>query len=112
MPIRIRFRPFSRSSATSRSAGVSFQASNCSWMASESCRIGAVARAAHASRSADRRSRSRWEASNEVRAWLKAVAVVHPDKNQGSDVEQQLLAERIFNVLRDSFDAFKSELGQ
>jgi hypothetical protein len=46
------------------------------------------------------------------RVWLKAVAVVHPDKVQGSDVERQLTAERIFNVLRDSFDAFKGELGQ
>jgi hypothetical protein len=46
------------------------------------------------------------------RVWLKAVAVVHPDKVQSSDVEHQLTAERIFNVLRDSFDSFKSELGQ
>lgn len=46
------------------------------------------------------------------RVWLKAVAVVHPDKVQGCEVERQLLAERVFNVLRDSFDSFKSELGQ
>ena len=44
------------------------------------------------------------------RAWLKAAAVIHPDKVQGESVEVQLLAERIFNVLRTSFDSFKKEL--
>jgi len=43
------------------------------------------------------------------RFWLKAVAIVHPDKVQGEDVRKQLLAERIFNVLRDTFDVFKEK---
>jgi hypothetical protein len=40
------------------------------------------------------------------RGWLRAAAVVHPDKMSGESAERQLLAERIFNVLKEAWEAF------
>eukprot|EP01113_Clastostelium_recurvatum_P017597 TRINITY_DN2071_c0_g1_i2.p1 TRINITY_DN2071_c0_g1~~TRINITY_DN2071_c0_g1_i2.p1 ORF type:complete len:368 (-),score=103.50 TRINITY_DN2071_c0_g1_i2:37-993(-) len=45
------------------------------------------------------------------KAYRRAVIIVHPDKVTNGPLEQRLLAQRIFESLREAFDAFKVENG-
>merc|ERR1719502_650877 len=47
------------------------------------------------------------EASAVKKAYRKALLAVHPDKQDGGDVEAKVLAQHIFDALRDAWNLFE-----
>jgi hypothetical protein len=43
------------------------------------------------------------------KAYIRANLIVHPDKVQNGTIEQQLIAQRLFEALRVSYETFKDE---
>ena len=41
------------------------------------------------------------------KGYRKALLAVHPDKQDGADVEKKVLAQQIFDVLRDAWNVFE-----
>ena len=43
------------------------------------------------------------------RAYRKALLAVHPDKQDAGDVEKKVLAQHIFDALRDAWNIFEQQ---
>ena len=41
------------------------------------------------------------------KGYRKALLAVHPDKQDGGDIEKKVLAQQIFDALRDAWNVFE-----
>jgi DnaJ-class molecular chaperone len=42
------------------------------------------------------------------KAYMKTLLHIHPDKQSNADIDKKLMANSLFSLLRDSFNAFMS----